>query len=50
MRVRGEGVEEIWLCCGDRQQGRIAIISATDGEWNIRIPRNDVSCTVTSEV
>lgn len=44
MRVR-DGQEEVWLCCGDRQQGRIAIISFTEGEFHVVVPRNDVSPT-----
>ena len=43
MRVKGEGREEVWLCCGDRQQGRIAVISAIGGQWHMEVPKNDVS-------
>ena len=43
VRVRGEEREEVWLCCGDRQQGRIAIISATEGQFHMKVPSNDVS-------
>ena len=39
-----EGKEhEVWLCCGDRHQGRIAVISNSNNEWNMRVPNNDVS-------
>ena len=43
MRVgRGEGADEVWLCCGDRQQGRIGIIHVDD-ETKMEIPITDVS-------
>lgn len=44
MRVGGEGREEVWLCFGDRQQGRIAIISATGDQLHMKVLENDVSC------
>lgn len=44
VRVRGEGREEVWLCFGDRQQGRIAIISATGDQLHMKVLENDVSC------
>lgn len=43
MRVRREGREEVWLCCGDRQQGRIAVVSAIGGQWQMEVLTNDVS-------
>ena len=36
-------MEEVWVCCGDRHQGRIAIISTTDGDWQMKVPKYDVS-------
>ena len=46
--MRGRG--EVWLACGERQQGKIGIITA-DGPVNIEIPDTDVrdviSCNVT---
>lgn len=46
VRVRGIGQEEVWLCCGDRQQGRIAIISLIDGQFHMDVPGNDVNHTL----
>ena len=37
-----EDAEEAWLCCGDRQQGRIAIVTATDGHFSMEVPSSDV--------
>ena len=50
MRVRSEGgreQEEVWVCFGDRHQGRLAIISFVDEEWQTKVPNYDVrSCSV----
>jgi outer membrane protein assembly factor BamB len=51
VRVRGEAgkeEEEVWLCCGDRHQGRMAIISTADGKWNISVPKNEINSRVIS--
>ena len=43
VRQTGDGKpEEVWLCCGDRHQGRIAIISNTNGMWQTTVPSYDV--------
>lgn len=38
--VRGRG--EAWLACGERQVGRIGIVTVT-GSLNLEIPKIDVS-------
>lgn len=45
-----EGTEEAWLCCGDRQQGRIAIVRATDGHFSLEVPSNDVGADLQSGI
>jgi hypothetical protein len=40
--------EEVWLCCGDRHQGRIAIISNINGRWQTTVPSYNVSSRVIS--
>ena len=41
MRVKGDGEEEVWLCCAERQQGRIGIVTA-GGFLNMEIPKTGV--------
>lgn len=40
MRMTVEG-GEVWLCCGERQQGRLGIVTVA-GSLNMEIPKTDV--------
>lgn len=34
--------QEVWLCCGDRHQGRVAVISTSNEKWHTKAPNYDV--------
>ena len=49
MRMKGEGEGEVWLCCGERQQGRLGIVTVA-GSLNMEIPETDVRPSANSNL